>query len=138
VSRPSFARVQWRVSEKEVERSGDRLMAALGFFTIRFSQARATRQTPGIPDRRYYRSAVSDSRLESMAVWWEAKTPNGKQSVEQKMFQALVESCGEEYVVGDLSALENWCAAKGLARWTESGDLIVRRKRSITVTPMED
>jgi hypothetical protein len=137
-SSPSFKGVQWRVTEKAVEHSGDRLMAVLGFFTIRFSQARASRQTPGIPDRRYYRSSVSDSRLQSMAVWWEAKTPNGKQSVEQKMFQALVESCGEEYVVGDLSALENWCAAKGLARWTPGGELVVRRQRSVTLTPISE
>lgn len=106
------------VSEKQEEHAGDKLMVSLGFTPIRFSQPRATKQTPGIPDRRYYLSPRLRVRFEdsrhALSVWWEAKAEGGKQSAHQKAFQALVESCGEEYVVGPLSALVAWCARKGL------------------------
>lgn len=88
-----------RCSEKQVEHAGDRLMALHGFTAVRFSQARATQQTPGIPDRRYYHGAWG------VALWWEAKRPGGKQRLAQRQFQVLVEACGEHYVVGDLDAL---------------------------------
>lgn len=102
------------VSEKQEERAGDKLMAALGFTAIRFSQPRNTMQTLGIPDRRYYRPDPAYDVRFALAVWWEAKREGGKQSEAQKAFQALVESCGEEYVVGPLSALVAWCEREGL------------------------
>jgi len=96
-------------TEKQVEATGDLLMAALGFTAIRFSQARATQQTPGIPDRRYY---SPDRRA---AVWWEAKTEIGLPSAFQKAFRAMCESCGEEYVIGTEEALLGWVVSKGYA-----------------------
>ena len=89
-------------SEKQVERMGDRLMETLGFEVVRFSQARQTMQTEGIPDRRYYH------RGRKLAVWWEAKSPRGKQRPAQRRFQEMCESVGEAYVLGGTEALAEW------------------------------
>lgn len=107
--------------EKAVEHAGDRLMRAHGFTVIRFSQPRATKQTAGIPDRRYYRppriveregARFMDS-LHGYALWWEAKTSEGKQSPAQKVFQELVEACGETYLVGTDAVLCEYLRANG-------------------------
>lgn len=81
-------------TEKQVEAAGDRAMGMLGFAAIRFSQARATMQSPGIPDRRYYHAG------RRLALWWEAKRDGGKQSGAQLIFQSVAEACGELYCVG--------------------------------------
>lgn len=96
------------VSEKEEEHNGDKLMTMLGFTAIRFSQPRNTMQSRGISDRLYIHET------KRLAVFWEAKTERGKQSLHQARFQQLVESQGWEYVVGPLSALVAWCEKKGL------------------------
>lgn len=83
-----------RRTEKQVEAAGDRAMRLLGFAAIRFSQPRATMQTSGIPDRRYYHGG------RKLALWWEAKKAGGRQSPSQIVFQAVAESCGELYCVG--------------------------------------
>jgi len=90
-------------------------MASLGFTSIHFSQARATQQTPGIPDRRYY------SPDRGAAVWWEAKTAIGRPSAFQTAFRALVESVGEEYVLGTEEALVEWAVGKGFVERLANG-----------------
>lgn len=103
--------------EKVEEHEADKLMEMLGFTTIRFSQPRASMQTPGIPDRRYYRGARGRSAAStSFSVWYEAKAPNGRQSASQRRFQALVEACGETYVLGTFDEMLKWCRANGLVR----------------------
>lgn len=111
--------------EKAIELRGDRLMQAHGFTVIRFSQARASRLTPGIPDRRYYRPPRPDEhyadwfrrRLSAppgYALWWEAKTETGEQSPAQRAFQQLVEPCGETYLLGTDAVLRAWLEQHGL------------------------
>jgi hypothetical protein len=112
--------------EKSVEHAGDRLMLALGFVVIKFSHPGRTKQTPGIPDRRYYRvprvvgvtkmpdGRVFENRSDAHVVWWEAKSATGTQRPEQKLFQELVESCGEQYVLGGLEKLNAWLLARGV------------------------
>lgn len=97
-------------------------MSALGFTAVRFSQARATQQSPGIPDRRYY-----DAERRA-AVWWEAKTEIGRPSAYQVAFRAMCEACGEEYVIGTDDALLDWLVAKGYAErvGTNGGLRIIR------------
>lgn len=95
-------------------------MTALGFTAVRFSQARATRQTPGIPDRRYY------SPERRAAVWWEAKTEIGRASAFQVAFRAMCEACGEEYVMGTEDALIDWAVSKGYAKRLPNGMQILR------------
>jgi hypothetical protein len=116
-------------SEKQVEHAGDLLMAALGFTAVRFSQARATQQTPGIPDRRYY------SPERCAAVWWEAKTEIGRPSAYQAAFRAMCEACGEEYVIGTDDALVEWAVRKGYAERLPNG-LRVLRALARNVTPI--
>lgn len=105
--------------EKQVELLGDRLMAVLGFTAIRFSQARATMQTPGIPDRLFI------SPLRNSAVWWEAKTTIGRPSAFQVAFRGLVESVGWEYVLGTDEALVDWAVGKGFCERLPNGLRVV-------------
>jgi hypothetical protein len=81
-------------SEKRIEYSGDRAMAMLGFSIWRFSQSRATQQSPGIPDRRYV------NVVWGVAFWWEAKKEGGEQSPHQRAFELECSSVGEHYVCG--------------------------------------
>jgi len=89
--------------EKQVERAGDRFMAQMGFTSIHFSQARATMQTPGIPDRKYYNIE------RGVSCWWEAKAEDGEQSEPQHRFQRMTEACGEVYLLGTEGVLARWC-----------------------------
>jgi len=96
--------------EKREERLASKLMAALNFARWNLQQARATNQSPGWPDVLY---THPEKRL---AVYYEAKSPTGKQSAAQKEFQRHVTACGHEYVVGTHHALVDWCRARGLIR----------------------
>jgi hypothetical protein len=109
-------------SEKQVEHAGDLFMHMLGFSSVRFSQARATQQTPGIPDRRYYRAGAaaqdapgSNGKLDRpLSLWWEAKRAGGRQSAFQEAFQAMVERHGEVYLCGTDEVLHDWAVEQGL------------------------
>jgi hypothetical protein len=100
VSAPEVAR------EKQEEAWGDKLMEEYGFISIHFSQARASRQTPGIPDRKYYNI---DRKL---TLWWEAKAGDGRQSRVQREFQAMAEACGETYILGTHLDLAGWLSGR--------------------------
>jgi len=90
---------------KVVVPQGDQLMELHGFRSIHFSQARATQQTPGIPDRKYYH------RARRLTCWWEAKAECGEQSEEQRKFQLDAEACGETYLLGGVNVLAHWLTA---------------------------
>lgn len=109
--------------ERQVEAAGDAFMGkVLGFEIYRFSQARATQQTPGIPDRLYCAPKLG------LAVWWEAKTEIGAQRVAQAAFQRIVESCGYEYVVGRDDVLHEWAIRQGLVERIGPAGLKVLRR----------
>lgn len=97
-------------TEKQEETWGDRFMDDLGFESIHFSQARASNQTPGIPDRKYYNESLG------FTFWWEAKAEDGKQSKAQRDYQVMAEKCGEVYCLGTAAVLGAWVAnrLKGL------------------------
>ena len=114
-----------KLLEKHVEHAGDQLMAALGFEIVRLSQSRASRQTPGIPDRKYYHIG------HGLTLWWEAKRPGGRQSHCQMTFQLMVESCGEYYALGGVDKLH----AKLLQIAQQQG-LHWKALQSITITPI--
>lgn len=97
-------------TEKRVEADGDAFMELLGFTPIRLSQPRATCQSAGIPDRKYFNAR------KGIALWWEAKTEKGKQSPAQRAFQINAESCGETYILGTDAALITWARDKGMIR----------------------
>lgn len=93
--------------EKHVERNCDKLMAALGWTSIHFSQSRASMQTPGIPDRKYYRG--------DRTFWLEVKRPGGKQSVHQVLFQSMCHEAEELYCCGGEEELKAFLTLHGLA-----------------------
>ena len=83
-------------------------MLQLGWTAIKFSMPstrKAVRQTPGIPDRKYYRDTDS--------FWFEAKMEDGRQSEDQKKFQAMAEAAGELYVLGGLTELTKFLQGWG-------------------------
>lgn len=91
-------------SEKDEEKAGDELMDLYGFKSIHFSQARASHQTEGIPDRKYYHVG------RKLTLWWEAKAADGEQSKVQREFQEMCEACGEVYLLGTVDVLAVWLA----------------------------
>lgn len=97
---PMVREGQLKVLEKHVEKAGDDLMESLGFYVVRLSQSRASRQTPGIPDRKYYHQP------RGITLWWEAKRPGGRQSMQQVLFQRMAEACGEVYALGGVDQLK--------------------------------
>ncbi len=110
-----------RSENKVIVPVGDGFMAQLGFTAIRFSQSRATMQTPGIPDRKYYNAA------RNVTCWWEAKAEDGKQSQVQYGFQLLAEACGEVYLLGTEDVLVRWVEdrcpdARALSLWDATPD----------------
>lgn len=114
--------------EKQIEHQCDVMMQKLGFEVIRFSHPGKTRQTPGISDRRYMRRArvvdVRDWRgvvdhqatRPAVCVWFECKSASGQQRPGQKLFQELVEACGEHYVLGGVEELATWLVEQKIAR----------------------
>ncbi|HVX39597.1 MAG TPA: hypothetical protein VHB25_08490 [Gemmatimonadaceae bacterium] len=100
--------------EKAIEHAGDKLMLALGFEVVRFSHPGKTKQTPGIADRRYYRRPRVVERRDgkyivpALVLWWEAKSDTGRQRPDQRLFQEMVEACGEHYVLGTHDDLIAW------------------------------
>lgn len=96
-SRPlvlSRAAVRPTVSEKEEMARADEAAALLGFRVVRFSQPRATKQTPGIPDRLYLHPR------KRAAFWWEAKSETGECSPAQMALHADLVRSGHVVCVG--------------------------------------
>lgn len=98
-------------SEKDEERDGDRVMVLYGFAPWRLSQPRATKQTPGLPDRLY----TDETR--GVAVWWEAKREGGRQRPAQRAFQRAVEACGDVYLLGPATVLIDWIKDQQRRGW---------------------
>lgn len=80
--------------EKLEERWADKAAAMLGYEVVRLSQPRATKQTPGIPDRIYAHPR------QGVLVWAELKSAKGKPSPSQVAFHAMLRACGQVVVVG--------------------------------------
>lgn len=102
--------------EDDVVEAGDRVMQALGFAVVRFSQKRRSKVTEGIPDRRYYH------RRRRLVLWWEAKSATGRQRPEQREFQLLCDAVGDPYVLGGLVQLQAWLERAGVVSgWEPNG-----------------
>ena len=111
------------VEDKHVA-EGDRIVRALGGKVVSFSQKRASKQTPGIPDRKYYFDRHASLWLfERSTFWWEAKAEWGEQSPAQKDFQAMAEACGETYVLGGIDALKHHLVKLDLCTINPDGSL---------------
>jgi hypothetical protein len=89
-------------SEKAEEAFIRKMYQMAGCQVVSFSQPRASKQTEGIPDLRIYHPRLG------LAWWHEVKRQSGgqyyarshRQTPAQQAFQSLVESCGEEYLMG--------------------------------------
>jgi hypothetical protein len=104
--------------EKAIVAQADRQMRALGFVVVNFSQPRASKQTPGIPDREYFHPA------RGLFLKWEAKAPTGRQSPAQAQYQTWCEAAGIPYVLGTDDALYQWLVDHGHAARTV-GEMLI-------------
>lgn len=78
-------------SEKEIQRAGCELLRTFGFAVYNLSQARATKQTPGLADTFICGHGVT--------CWIEWKRPGAKQSPAQVAFENEVQYNGGRYYV---------------------------------------
>lgn len=90
--------------EKEIQRDVVKLYRAHRCVVYNLSQARASKQTPGIGDLYVL---WPEMHFEGPAEWWhETKTGTGKQSPDQREFQELCSTCDVGYVLGGVAAAE--------------------------------
>lgn len=101
--------------EDDVVAEGDRMMLALGFASIHYSQKKVAKVTPGIPDRRYYHVR------RRLFLWWEAKSATGRQRPGQREYQLLCDATGDPYVLGGLEPLRQWLIDHQVASFDETG-----------------
>jgi hypothetical protein len=99
--------------EKEIQASVVKLYTAFGCDVYNLSQARASKQTPGLPDLWCFYRGIDLDR--SFGFWHETKTPKGQQSVAQIEFEARCVSTGTLYVLGGVAAAEAHLIRFGLA-----------------------
>ena len=87
-------------SEKQVQAAVVRLYTLAGCAVYNLSQARATMQSPGLPDLYVFHADTG-------TAWWhEVKRPGGKPSPAQLEFQARCAACGVPYLLGGLEEAE--------------------------------
>lgn len=109
--------------EKEIQADVRKLYIAYGCTVYSLSQARASKQSPGLGDLYVIHERCG-------AVWWhETKTPRGKQSPAQLEFQRLHWGTGVEMAVGGIRAAEDHLIAIGAAYRTATGALESRHNR---------
>ena len=113
---PDAAALEAR-DEKRIVAQCDKQLRALGFTVWNLSQPRASKISPGIPDRLYTHSA------RGVALFWEAKTATGRQRPDQRVFQEHADAVGWPYILGTDQAVYDWLVAQGIA--FEHGGLLV-------------
>lgn len=83
---------------------------ACGFGVYNLSQARAAKQTPGLPDLWLVHRALP------IALWWETKRQvGGVHSPAQRGFAAECDRCGVNHGTGDRYDAERWLIEHELA-----------------------
>lgn len=99
------------VLEKEEQREIRKLFKAFGFTVYSLSQARASKQTPGLAD------LYCVHRDQPIALWFETKRQHGgRLSDAQREFQEGNNRCGIRSVVGDRYTARTLLITLGLAR----------------------
>ncbi|SRR5581483_7123475 len=87
-----------------------RVLRATGWTVYRLSQARASRQTPGLPDLWAFHPVL---RLELTV---EVKSGAGRPTPEQEEFAQFRALCQRDHVIGGRDAVLDYLARHGLAR----------------------
>lgn len=88
--------------EKAIQADVMKLYHAHGCTVRNLSQARRSKQAPGLPD--LYVTWPRMTGQGPIAWWHETKTPTGVQSPAQRTFQIDNEACGVSYVIGGVPA----------------------------------
>ncbi|MEO7457070.1 MAG: hypothetical protein ABIY52_12480 [Gemmatimonadaceae bacterium] len=97
-----------RVHEKEEQRAIRKMAIAIGFRVYWLSQARETKQTPGIPDLWLSLEAIG------FAAWWETKRQvGGQRSTAQEEFAQECIAARIPYGFGDRYEFAQWLARHG-------------------------
>ena len=86
--------------EAEVKRRVYALLRRLGCHIADLSQGRRSHVAPGLPDAYVWPPAGKP------AFWYEAKSPDGKQRSEQRVFQQRCELTCVGYVLGGYTDIE--------------------------------
>lgn len=98
------------VLEKTEQVEVRKRFVACGFDVYNLSQARAAKQTPGLPDLWFMHRALP------IAVWWETKRQvGGVHSEAQRTFAADCDRCKVNYGTGDRYDAERWLVERGIA-----------------------
>ncbi len=113
-----------KLSEQATYESCVHLYTAAGCRVKRLSQARATRQTPGIPDLKVFAVRIRQ------AWWMECKASGGRQSAAQREFQREAQACGEVYLLGGIDEAKAHLVAVGLARYDGSQFILALRREA--------
>jgi hypothetical protein len=99
------------VDEKAEQRAVWGRFTVCGFHGYWLSQARASKQTPGLPDLWFVH------RIKPVALWWETKRQvGGEHSDAQIEFAAECSRAGVGYGTGDRYHAEQWLVAHGFAQ----------------------
>lgn len=108
--------------EKELQRDVVKLYLAFHCQVFNLSQARASKQSPGLGD-------LYVVHLPTAQVWWhETKTPTGRQSPAQKQFQTIHKYTPVGYVMGRKLHAEEHLIKLGIAQRAPDGTIEPIRK----------
>jgi hypothetical protein len=113
-----LARVERQASidEKTEQLEVVKRFRVCGFFVYNLSQARASKQTPGLAD------LYCVHRELPLALWWESKRQvGGKYSDAQREFKAHNDRCGVLCLGGDRYDVERFLVERRLARIDAAG-----------------
>jgi hypothetical protein len=100
----------YRVLEKEEQREVVKRFTVCRFKGYWLSQARVTKQTPGLPDLWLLH------RERPIALWWETKRQVGGRTLTAQLeFAELCQRCGITVGTGDRYDAEHWLITQGLA-----------------------
>lgn len=99
--------------EKHIQNEIIKLYKAFGCVVYSLSQARASKQSPGLPDICCFYEGPDFTT--SFSFWHEVKTPGGKSSEAQLEFQIRCKRTGVDYVLGGVLAAEAYLIKMGLA-----------------------
>lgn len=109
--------------EKEIQADVVKLYLAFRCMVYNLSQARATKQSPGLAD-------IYVVHLPSHSVWWhELKTPRGHASPAQVEFQEIHKYTTVGYVIGGVKAAEEQLIKLAIAMRATDGHLEPLRTR---------
>ena len=122
-----MSRGPWQAPHNDLERIIQdkivRLYRAAGCRVWNLSQARATRQTPGLPDLSIKHGVLGK------AWTHEVKGAKGRLSQGQKEWAELAGLCGETHLIGGIDVAEAHLASLGLITYKD-GQMILTPKRA--------